>query len=102
MSFVKLLEGGRRDRGPILWHYPHYGNQGGAPAGAVREGRWKLIEWYETGDVELYERASDRGEGADLARRMPERARELRGRLQRWRRRVGAEMPAPNPGWKQR
>ncbi|MAB89014.1 MAG: sulfatase [Planctomycetes bacterium] len=103
VSLVRLLGGdeGLAER-DLYWHYPHYGNQGGAPCGAVRAGDHKLIEWYETGGVELYDLAKDEGERIDLAQRLPERALELKGRLQRWRRRVGAEMPTPNPGWKQR
>ena len=103
LSLVSLLDGEERlAERDLYWHYPHYGNQGGAPSGAVRAGDHKLIEWYETGDVELYDLASDEGERINLAQRLPERARELTGRLQRWRRRVGAEMPTPNPDWKRR
>ena len=25
------------DRGPIFWHYPHYGNQGGTPGSALAD-----------------------------------------------------------------
>jgi len=53
-SMVPLLNGGDRPRGPLFWHYPHYGNQGGRPVGAVRNGDYKLIEWYEDMRVELY------------------------------------------------
>ena len=31
----------------LCWHFPHYTNQGSQPAGAVRDGDWKLIEYYE-------------------------------------------------------
>ena len=31
VSLVPLLKGGSLARGPLFWHYPHYGNQGGAP-----------------------------------------------------------------------
>lgn len=29
--WLPLLKGKAMDRGPIFWHYPHYGNQGGSP-----------------------------------------------------------------------
>lgn len=29
MNLLPLLQGGRLERGPLFWHYPHYGNQGG-------------------------------------------------------------------------
>jgi len=93
-SFVPLLEGGKMTRGPIYWHYPHYSNQGGAPAGAIRQGDWKLIEYFEDGRLELYNLRDDLGEQKDLATAMPEKARELQKMLADWRRSVGAQMPA--------
>jgi len=99
-SFVSLLKGEKMTRGPIYWHYPHYGNQGFAPAGAVRDGDWKLIEYFEDGRVELYNLRDDLGEQKDLAAAMPEKARELQKMLADWRRSVGAQMPTPNPNYK--
>ena len=96
MSFVPLLKGETRERGPVLWHYPHYGNQGGAPAGAVRDGRWKLIEWYEDERVELFDLESDIGETRNLAERQPDRARAMRTTLHRLLKETGAVMPARN------
>ena len=52
----------------LFWHYPHYGNQGGAPCGFVRDGDWKLIEWYEDGRRELYNLRDDPGEHHDVVR----------------------------------
>ena len=95
-SLVPLLKGNSLDRGPLFWHYPHYGNQGGAPAGAVREGDWKLIEWYE-GGIELYNLADDPGEKHDLAAENPAKVNELQAKLAAWRKEVGALMPTPNP-----
>ena len=97
VSFVSLLKGGSRSRGPIFWHYPHYGNQGGAPGGGVREGDWKLIEWYEGNRVELYNLKDDLGERHNLAAAQPGKVGTLLAKLQAWRADVGAKMPAPNP-----
>jgi arylsulfatase A-like enzyme len=96
MSFVSLLQGGTRDRGPVLWHYPHYGNQGGAPSGAIRDGRWKLIEWYEDERMELFDLENDIGESRNLAAGQPDRVRAMRAMLQRMLRETGAVMPARN------
>ena len=79
-----------------MWHYPHYGNQGGAPAGAVRDGRWKLIEWYEDKRVELFDLESDIGENRDLAKGQPERVRAMRVTLHRMLKETGAVTPARN------
>jgi arylsulfatase A-like enzyme len=81
----------------LYWHQPHYMNQGGRPAGAIREGAWKLIEHYENGATELYDLAKDEGEATDLAAKEPARVAELRGKLERWRRDVGAQENRANP-----
>ena len=81
----------------LHWHYPHYSNQGGRPAGALVAGSEKLVEHFEDGRVELYDLAADPGEREDLAAARSARAAELRGRLAAWRQRVGAVMPSPNP-----
>ena len=96
-SLVPLLRGGELNRGPLYWHYPHYGNQGGAPGGAVRDGDWKLIEWYEDGRRELFNVQNDIGETKDLAATQPDKVQELAAKLQAWRTDVGAVMPTPNP-----
>ncbi len=97
VSFVPLLKGEAMQRGkPLFWHYPHYGNQGGAPHGAIRDGDWKLIEWYEDGVLELYDIPRDIGEKNNLASRNPGKVEELRGKLIAWRKEVGAIMPTPN------
>jgi len=76
---------------PLFWHQPHYMNQGGKPAGVAREGEWKLIEQYEDGSLELYNLAKDPSENTDLAAAEPARVAALRGKLEAWRRSVGAE-----------
>jgi arylsulfatase A-like enzyme len=84
---------------PLFWHQPHYMNQGGRPAGVAREGDWKLIEQYEDGSLELYNLAQDPGESTDLAAAEPARVAALRGKLEAWRRSVGAEPTKANPNF---
>ena len=81
----------------LTWHQPHYMNQGGRPAGVIREGDWKLIEQYEDGSLELYNLAKDPGEQTDLAAAEPARVAALRGKLEAWRRSVGAAPTKANP-----
>ena len=98
VSFLSRLRGEEgEDRGPLFWHYPHYGNQGGAPGSSVRAGDWKLIEFFEDGRLELYNLADDIGEERNLAGAEPERTRDLHGVLVRWREQVEARIPAVNP-----
>lgn len=85
----------------LFWHYPHYHN--GPPCGAVRSGKWKLIEWYEnslleTGKpaFELYDLENDISESVNLADSLKTLTMKLSGDLQRWRESVNAQMPVPN------
>lgn len=97
-SLAGLLRGDRElGERSLYWHYPHYGNQGSAPSGAIRAGRYKLIEWFEDGSVELFDLEQDPGEETDLAEREPEVAKRLAEDLVRWRKRVDAKMPTRNP-----
>ncbi len=84
---------------PLFWHQPHYMNQGGKPAGVAREGDWKLIEQYEDGSLELYNLAKDPSENTDLAATEPTRVAALRGKLEAWRRSVGADSMKANPNF---
>jgi len=97
-SLIPLLAGRAMKRGPIYWHYPHYGNQGGAPAGAIRDGDWKLIEWYEDGRLELYNLRDDIGETKNLVQANPAKAKELHDKLVAWRKETNAVMPTPVKG----
>jgi arylsulfatase A-like enzyme len=101
VSFLPLLDGDDRfNRGPIFWHYPHYGNQGGSPCSSVRSGRWKLIEFLEDGRLELYDLLADVSETVDVAASHPEVVCGLQVQLASWRRKTGAKIPKPNPDWK--
>jgi hypothetical protein len=96
-SLVPLLDGtGQFERDALYWHYPHYSNQGGRPGGAIRQGDWKLIEFYENGRRELFDLRRDRGERTNLADEMPERVAALAEKLAAWRTALGAQMPQPN------
>lgn len=99
VSLVPLLKGERLKPRPLFWHYPHYGNQGGMPGGAVRDGDWKLIEWFEGRRVELYNLRDDLEEKQDLVPTHPEKVAQLQKMLQRWRERLDAKLPTSNPGY---
>ncbi|MDW8309318.1 MAG: sulfatase [Verrucomicrobiales bacterium] len=100
VSLVPLLRGrGLLRRDAIYWHYPHYHPGGATPYGAVREGDWKLIEFFEDNRVELYNLRDDIGESRDQAVNQPDLAKRLREKLHRWRAKLGAQMPTPNPDY---
>ncbi len=104
VSLVPLLRGETGfHRGPIFWHSPHYNAHTPVitttPYGAVRDGDFKLIEFYEDNHAELYNLKNDIGETTDLAAQMPGKTRQLRRELHEWRDSVGAQMPTPNPDY---
>ncbi len=85
----------------LYWHFPH--NHNGPPSGAIRSGKWKLIEWYEhslieTGKpaFELYDLENDISESVNLAESEKAITLKLAGELHEWRESVNAQMPVPN------
>lgn len=90
----------RRD---LFWHFPCYledGKKGGAgfrttPASSIRSENLKLIEFFETGKLELYDLAADLGQKNDLAAQRPDDVRELHRRLVAWRQSLNAALPTP-------
>ncbi|MBN1583145.1 MAG: sulfatase [Anaerolineae bacterium] len=100
LSLLPLLQGSDGlQREAIFWHYPHYGNQGGTPGSSVRAGDFKLIEFFEDGAIELYHLQDDVGEDHNLVDARPEVASRLHRLLTKWRARVEARIPQPNPDY---
>ncbi len=62
----------------IVWHYPHYHGSGWTPGSAIRSGKWKLIEFYETGKLELYDLQEDISESNDLSELLPKKTEMLK------------------------
>jgi len=83
------------DRDAIYFHYPHYHHS--RPAGAIRAGRWKLLELFDDGSLELYDLAADPGESQNRAAAKPELTKQMQQQLAQWREKVGARMPSENP-----
>lgn len=93
-----LIRGVPVERDTLYWHYPHYHR--GMPGGSIRQGDYKLIEFFEDGTLELYNLKNDLGEKKNLVATMPEKAEELHALLRQWRKAVGAQMMTPNPDYK--
>ncbi len=106
-SLVPLLKekGGFPER-TLFWHFPIYLQQYGGveddahdplfrtrPGSALRQGKWKLHEYFEDGRIELYDLEADIGERTNLAETHPEKAAELYKQLKEWQ----AEIKAPIP-----
>lgn len=101
-SILPLLRGGHEARGPIFWHYPHYANQGGGPSASVRDGDWKLIEFYDVEPRrELYNLSNDLSETTDLAATETERLSVMTEQLHTWQKEVEALFPKVNRNYVQ-
>jgi arylsulfatase A-like enzyme len=100
VSAKEAFMGATRNRGSIFWHYPHYPNQGSRPGGAIREGNYKLIEFYDNGELELYNIKEDISERTNLVKKDSKRVAKMAKKLADWRKSVNAKMPTPNPRYK--
>jgi arylsulfatase A-like enzyme len=111
VSLVPLLtgEGGLSPR-PLHWHFPAYleadrstlGSFRTTPAAAARVGDFKLVEFFETGTLELYDLRADIGEQVNLVDSLPELAARLHDTMSMWRVAVGAAVPTEaNPAYEQ-
>ncbi|MEZ7957979.1 MAG: sulfatase, partial [Rubritalea sp.] len=98
VSLVPLLkETGDIEKRSLYWHYPHYHRT--KPYGAVRNGDWKLIEFFEDGALELYNLKDDPQEENNIAQTKPKMAAKLLQELKTWRNSVDAQMMTPNPNF---
>lgn len=96
-SFYNSLIGIDEDREkPLFWHYPHYGNQGGTPYSAIRQGDYKLIYFYEYDDFKLYNLKEDIGEKLDISKTNNHICYELLSLLHQWLNNVNAYIPEKN------
>ncbi|MGB0326003.1 MAG: sulfatase [Akkermansiaceae bacterium] len=98
-SLAKTLsKGGSPEARALYWHFPHYSNHGmQSPCGAIRLGRFKLIEYFENGTVQLFDLETDPREQVDLSRKQRGLAQQMLEKLRLWRASVNAMMPAPKP-----
>ena len=69
------------------------------PSGAIRTGKYKLIEVFETGNVELYNLEKDLGETVDLSNSQPLLTKKILKKLKNWQKQSGVSMPTPNPDY---
>lgn len=95
VSLVPAMRGESAADRNLYWHFPHYHATNWRPGGAIRSGRYKLIEYFEDGSIELFDLVADPSETTDIAAARPQDAQRLLEELRRWRTEVGAAMPTP-------
>lgn len=100
VNILPLLTGSSKlNRDAIYWHYPHYHPGGGTPHSAVRQGDWKLIYSYESGIKEFYNLKNDISEKNNMVLKEPMLADLMYEKLVKWKRKVSAQDPKPNPDY---
>jgi arylsulfatase A len=100
VSFAQALVGaGPFPERSFFWHFPHYTNQGSRPGGAVRDGDWLYVEYYDAAQAELYDLRRDIGETRNLAPGAPARVASMQAALADWRDRNHARGNSPNPAF---
>ena len=99
LSLVPVIKGGSMDERPLVWHYPHYGNQGGEPSSIIREGKWKLIHYYEDGREELYDLKKDLEENYDISGENAELVNSMSKKLFSMLEEMGARYPTKDPDY---
>lgn len=117
ISWLPLLTGqdSQHQGRSIFWHYPLYlsgtsynkvipihGTKTNywraTPCSVIRKGKWKLIQFFESDSVELYDLESDPGESKDLSNSHKETANALLAELKQWQEDTKAVIPTePNP-----
>ncbi len=111
VSLFPLLEGSDNLASRALyWHFPAYLQSyqrtneqrdplfRSRPCSIIRFGDYKLHEYFEDGDLELYNLKEDIGESTNLAESMPAKTKELHQKLKAWRKAIAAPVPSvPNP-----
>lgn len=101
VSLVPTFKGAvSLSRERLFWHFPCYVGRA-TPSSAVREGDFKLVEFYEEGGRrELYNLRDDPNEERDLAKVMPDKAATLYRTLRTWQTETGASIPSEaNPNY---
>ncbi len=109
VSILPILEEtGNIERERLFWHAPHYLEGKSSiyekwrctPSSSMRKGDWKIIEYFETGNVELFNLKDDEGEENDFAEYLPDTTASLLQELHDWQTEVNAPRPTtPNPGF---
>lgn len=92
-NFSDLLSGGniKNEKRSFFWHYPHIYDR--PPYSVIRKGDWKLIFYYETREVELYNLKEDISEKTNLAKANPKKCKELSKELEEYLSKVNASIP---------
>lgn len=85
----------QRPREEVVFHFPHYQNEH-TPHSVIYLDNFKLIYFYENKQSKLFDIAKDISEKNDLATTLPEKAEQLRVRLENYLSAIRAQLPTVN------
>jgi arylsulfatase A-like enzyme len=89
-----------RPRDFLAFHFPHYQLQkGNHPVSAIIKDDFKLLKFYETGNLRLYDLDEDINESRNLAYRKPDLTRQLHEQLNRYLNEIDAALPVVNKNY---
>ena len=80
----------------MVFHFPHY-QSGDGPHSALFLGNYKLMKFYETERLALFDIAADISEQNDLSTQQPQKVTELDKLLEQYLLDVDAQMAVSNP-----
>ena len=89
----------KRSREELVFHFPHYDMDPAGPASAIMLGKYKLIKFYESNKLHLFDLSKDMEEKNDLSESKPEVVAKLHDRLNEYLASVDAQMPQTNPNY---
>ena len=112
-SLVPLMENKEKafTERPLFWNFPGYLEGGHAeshdpyfrstPVAVIRKGDWKLIKYYETDEVELFNIREDISEKNNVAQQQPKQVKKLLKELTAWQKDTKAPIATErNPEYK--
>jgi len=95
-SIMPLLTKNTYTQDTLVWHYPHFSNQGGRPATAIRIGDYKLVENYDSGKIELFNLKTDESESRNIAKKFRKKTADMYSVLQLWKQKNNVQLPIKN------
>ncbi|MBU3011329.1 sulfatase [Polaribacter vadi] len=106
ISILPILKGGKIKKRSLFYHFPIYLQAYNAktdqardpffrtrPGSVIIDGDWKLHQYFENNEIELYNLKEDLGEKNNIVEVYPKKASELLEKLNAWRTELNAPIP---------
>lgn len=94
-SILPLAQGKPMPERPLFWHVASHWKQ--PPVSMMKKGKWKLIQFLLTGDIELYDLSKDPKEEHNLSISNKEQSNLMLQEMTNWRKANKVPLPANSP-----